>query len=133
MWEADLVSVTASGYAIEYEIKTSAQDFRRDREKGRHEILLRTHRSSHMQGIRDTWRGNGPSRFFYIFAPDVPTEDLSVPPYAGAATTARNENWMPPLSEAPRLHTQAVADDVREYLSRGLMHRYWDLRLSSRS
>jgi len=121
IWEADVVSITKSGYAVEYEIKCSDTDFRKDKEKRRHQELQKD--SPYI------WRGHGPCRFLYVFSPDVDTGSLDIPDYAGVVEPTDTGCYSPNLREAPRLHDKKVHNDGIEYLARGLMHRYWDLRL----
>lgn len=140
-WEADLVSVTQTGYAIEYEIKRSASDFERDSSKTRHRILSSIHERDKAS------KGAGPARFFYVFDASVPVHRLSIPDYAGVvkAEPLRKRNGEPydhsdpslkngikntNISDAPLLHDHTITTKTRAYLARGLMHRYWDERQS---
>jgi len=79
-WECDLVSVTQAGYAVEYEIKRTLRDFRRDREKRRDRFFRGTSRFRH--------RGHGPCRFFYVTTPALDLPDDELPEYAGLITLA---------------------------------------------
>lgn len=129
-WEADLVSVTQSGYAYEFEIKLTGSDFERDKAKDRHVCLQDTHEGG-IEGRRvGTWRGVGPSRFFYVVGPDVDLDRIEVPDYAGLIDASSHRLILTgtKMTDAPRLHGNKVEEDVKEYLSRGLMWRYWKAR-----
>lgn len=130
VWEADLVSVTQSGYAYEFEIKLTGSDFERDKEKNRHLCLKDTYEDGLERRRVGTWRGRGPSRFFYVIGPDVDKSKIEVPDYAGLIDSSSHSRVLTgtKMTDAPRLHSNEVDDDVLEYLSRGLMHRYWEKR-----
>lgn len=113
-WEADLVSVTSSMYAHEFEIKISRSDFKADAQKIlKHKTLISKRRTY-----------PGPSRFFYV----VPTgllDGLDVPEHAGLIEVFPGAR--PPIirKPAPLLHSYSITPGQRAYMARGLMLRYW--------
>ena len=68
-WEADLISVTKSGFLHEYEIKISLSDFKNDFKKKKHNTLRRNH--PNMIGV--------PNYFWYV-APEK-TVPMCIPDF----------------------------------------------------
>jgi hypothetical protein len=132
-WEADLVSVTKSGYAYEWKIKLTSADFRRDKRKDRHTCLKDTYEKGRRNRRIGTWRGAGPSRFFYVLGPDVDSSGIEVPDYAGVVDAGSHSLVLTgtKMTDAPRLHNEKIKEDVKGYLARGLMWRYWEARETS--
>ncbi|WP_263788112.1 hypothetical protein [Salinibacter grassmerensis] len=136
-WESDLISLTPSGYAVEFEIKRTTADFRRDKEKPRHKKLARAHDEGQAMS---THRGQGPTRFFYVIGPGVDQAKIEVPGYAALITPSgqlgqREPNAVESIKDsleelslpmAPLLHSGKIQEQAKSYLSRGLMHRFWD-------
>jgi hypothetical protein len=118
-WECDLASVTQAGYAVEYEIKRTLGDFRRDRDKRRDRFFRGTSRFKH--------RGHGPCRFFYVATPGLDLSEGDLPDYAGLITL-RVDGTPTRVMEAPHLREHTISPQCRDYLNRGLMCRYWDAR-----
>jgi len=118
-WECDLVSVTQAGYAVEYEIKRTRGDFRRDRDKRRDRFFRGKSRFKH--------RGHGPCRFFYVATPALDLCADELPEYAGLITL-EHDGTPTRVVEAPRLHEHTISPQCLDYLNRGLMCRYWDAR-----
>lgn len=119
-WECDLVSVTQAGYAVEYEIKRTRGDFRRDSNKRRDRFFRGKSRFKH--------RGHGPCRFFYVTTPELALDDDALPAYAGLIDLA-TDGTLTQLVQAPRLHEHTISPSCLDYLNRGLMCRYWDSRI----
>lgn len=115
-WESDLIALTSSGYVVEYEIKLSRSDFRRDRSKDRHALLL-----SHFRSERER-SGSVPSRFFYATTPGLVGAD-DLPEYAGL--TYVSPNGIERQEEAPRLTTSKARDRHKESLAKSLMWDAW--------
>ena len=76
--EADLLIVRRSGYAEEFEIKTSTSDLRADLKKQRkhQQMLLRANN-------QNTRRYMMPNKFSYVLSDKVNYKDFAFPPYAG--------------------------------------------------
>ena len=120
-WESDLISVTNSGRVWEFEIKLSKSDYKRDFEKRRHEIM-------------DHNPYRGAYQFYYvIYGFDLSLDEL--PPYAGlmVASYWRKYNIFYPSvkkSSPRRSKTKKITDKQKLDLSRKLMFRYWDNRIT---
>lgn len=157
-WESDMVSVTRAGMVIEYEIKLTRSNFKQDFKKARHynylnkaaEILRKNAlgeteaefvdkevigpNSTTAQAIFFKHRYVAlPSRFYYV----VPKELITVeelPPYAGLMFydhTRYPYARFAVVKEAPKIHSDEIRDRQRQQLERGLVARYWKLRLAA--
>lgn len=76
-WESDLLMISKTGFATEYEVKLSVQDFKRDVDK----------KGNWKNGVQiskyaSLYRGLGPNRFFYVFPNGLIHPD-QVPEWAG--------------------------------------------------
>lgn len=142
-WECDVWQVTDAGLGVEYEIKLSMADFRKDESKAKQfyenrdkegatfgERWVGTQRKKHdLLTERST---HGPSRFYYV-VPDTLGVSLGmVPEWAGlmVCTHIRGTSYVRirPAKEAPKLHRQKVADKIIEACQRVFYYRYWYLR-----
>jgi hypothetical protein len=86
-FESDLIRVTKSGYAIEYEIKLSKSDFRADFKKSTyktHGIDPATRQIIYSTKTKHEWltEGAGPTEFYYVF-PENMVNASDVPEWAG--------------------------------------------------
>ena len=104
-WESDVLKITKSGYAYEFEIKISRADFKNDfkHKKKKHTLLESKESSSKM-----------PNYFYYVVPEGLVTED-EVPEYAGLiyvyATVIGNDRIYYQFQEikaAPRLHGNKI-------------------------
>jgi len=118
-WESDIIALTGAGYVVEYEIKISRGDYRRDREKKRHRILL-SHVKTADGGMRSA---KFPCRFFYACPPGLISED-SLPPYAGLVYVT--PSGIKRQSDAPRLNKSKARKSHRTTLSKSLMWDAWN-------
>ena len=107
-WESDVLKITKSGYAYEFEIKISRGDFKNDfKHKKKKHLLLES-------------KDNGakmPNYFYYVVPEDLITED-EVPEYAGLlyvhATVIGNSRIYYQFQEikaAPKLHTNKIDEN----------------------
>lgn len=127
-WEADLISVTKGLFLHEYEIKISKSDFRQDTKKRKHKYLT---------GKRVlTYYGNQvpiPAHFWYVCPRELAKEiETEIPNYCGLLTLIdcrdKYENLthiIQVVKKAPRLHDIQASGNQLDYISRGLMLRYW--------
>lgn len=144
-YEADLVAITSAGYAYEYEIKVSLQDFRADRRKRHKHASLSGQtkkipnpyaRYEHQETAnvlidadpirpmrdrcRPEWR---PRKFWYVIHGfEIPEQDL--PPYSGLIIAPQIEIRVP----APTLAAQKVDPKKIAHAYRNMLYRYWNLR-----
>ncbi len=114
-FECDVFAVTKAGYGVEFEIKVTAADFKRDAEKtSKHELLAaRSERA--------------PSRFWYV-VPSGLTSPL-LPEYAGLMTF--NGNRIAIARDAPRLHSALVPENTLSHALSVCYWRYWRERRSN--
>ena len=107
-WESDVLKITKSGYAYEFEIKISKADFKNDfkHKKKKHLLLENKENNSKM-----------PNYFYYVVPEDLITED-EVPEYAGLiyvyATVIGNSRVYYQFQEikaAPKLHTNKIDEN----------------------
>ena len=107
-WESDVLKITKSGYAYEFEIKISRGDFKNDfkHKKKKHLLLENKENNSKM-----------PNYFYYVVPEGLVTED-EVPEYAGLiyvyATIIGNSRVYYQFQEikaAPKLHTNKIDEN----------------------
>ena len=107
-WESDVLKITRSGYAYEFEIKISRGDFKNDfkHKKKKHLLLENKENSSKM-----------PNYFYYVVPEGLVTED-EVPEYAGLiyvhATIIGNSRVYYQFQEikaAPKLHGNKIDEN----------------------
>ena len=156
MYEADLLAVTRSGYAHEYEIKLSLSDFRADKKKREKHCSLSgdtrkipypysfgTERYIHVKkdapdghaGMRfQCFPNHRPKYFWYVtYGFQIPEGEL--PAYAGLM------RFMPDMPHrsadfetikpAPKLESQKVDEKKIMRATENMLYRYWDLRISA--
>lgn len=111
-WEIDLLAITNSGYAREYEIKTSLPDFRRDFEKGdKHRRLA---------------EGKCFPSYFWFVCPEGMIPLAEIPDYAGLMYAGR---WLKIIKKAPRLQRDKVPEKVISHIARVMTFRFWNCRM----
>lgn len=107
-WESDVLKITKSGYAYEFEIKISKADFKNDfkHKKKKHLLLENKENKAKM-----------PNYFYYVVPEDLITED-EVPEYAGLiyvlATVIGNSRVYYQFQEiktAPKLHSNKIDEN----------------------
>ena len=107
-WESDVLKITKSGYAYEFEIKISRGDFKNDfkHKKKKHLLLENKENNAKM-----------PNYFYYVVPEDLVTED-EVPEYAGLiyvhATIIGNSRIYYQFQEiktAPKLHSNKIDEN----------------------
>lgn len=115
-WEADLLTVTQSGYLNEFEIKVSKSDFMNDFKKKKHYHLQRP--NVHMKI---------PNYFWYI-AP-IRAIPICVPDYAGLIEVIDRETYISvrDVRKPKRLHDRKIEDLDMLPALRATMFKYWKL------
>lgn len=102
-WESDVLKITKSGYAYEFEIKISRADFKNDfkHKKKKHNLL-------------EQKEGNIPNYFYYVVPTDLIKED-EIPEYAGLiyidATifgSGKPYYSFNEIRKAPKLHSNKI-------------------------
>jgi hypothetical protein len=110
--EIDLLAVSRTGWAYEWEIKCSLADWRNDLKKGRHDAGA---------------RGAGIAFFNYAVAESIVPEDLSwVPDYAGIYTVGDHGLHVRKIRAPKKLGTAVLWDKAD--LWRLCYYRYWGMR-----
>jgi hypothetical protein len=132
-WEADLVSVTASGFIHEFEIKISRSDFFADQKKtDKIDTLLTGQRD---RGFFAPQRVDAerPNFFWYVVPKDL-IALTEIPSYSGLIyiSEGRDSYTYPSvIKDAPRLHKEKINEWQRRQLHRALTFRYWRQRLKA--
>jgi hypothetical protein len=109
--EADLLAISKTGWAYEWEIKCSLPDWKNDLKKGQH---------------GDGSRSRGVAYFNYAVHEAILPEDLSwVPDYAGIVTVADNLS-VNRIRNPKRIHGAVEWD--RSAIWRLCYYRFWNLR-----
>lgn len=133
-WECDLWAVTRAGYAVEYEIKLTAQDFRADAKKH----SARWVRDADLRGrwLPDQTKHEAlqqcvhrPSRFFYVMPRDL-AEELKgeIPEWAGLGSAHVDGHYrrVSFIKNAPKLGKhKASLREIRLCQTR-MWYRYWE-------
>ncbi len=128
-WESDLIYLSRSFYATEYEIKLTHSDFLADRKKViKHDCLA------------GKYREDGPSEFFYVCPRGVIVVD-ELPPYAGLMYIEKRKpskylyspGWLSDykitqIRRRRRKNAKKLNDSqIRSLLEKGVT-RYWSLQ-----
>lgn len=127
-WECDLWAVTRAGYAVEYEIKLNARDFKADAQK----MKLRWTPDT---GWTDTTKKHDamaacphrPSRFFYVM-PEALALELRplIPEWAGLGSVSATGRRVRFIKPAPKLgQAKATKREIRLCQCR-MWYRYWN-------
>jgi len=112
-WEADLISVTRSGYIHAFEVKTNKADYKRDFRKKKHDLL--------------TYNVWSPNYFWYaIYGFDVDKDSL--PENYGLIVLENNKNFSMKLAirivkDAKMLHRGKMDDKKFEKLCTAMSWR----------
>lgn len=154
--ECDVWLVTKSGYAVEFEIKVSLADFKKDAQKTiawREDVgpnwWDKEDRKATKHALLAQRDARGPSRFFYVIPEELEAVVRTIlPTWAGLITAHyqrdyRNSSEGVPmknmplrLSEvvpAPKLHQTPIKQSVIEHCRGVFFYRYWNLRLREKN
>lgn len=114
--ESDFIGITRYGYAHEYEIKTSKQDYLADFNKKKHNHL-RSYFNSPSEG-------NIPKKFYFV----IHGFHLMVgelPPYAGLITITES-GIMKIIRRAPDLPSKKIDERTLIKMCTSLSYRLWE-------
>lgn len=114
-YEADLLSVTGSGFAYEFEIKVSHSDFRADANKV----------NKHWIYSKGDYPHRTPSRFYYV-CPDGLIQVEEVPDHAGLIYVSRTGKWVHEVKSAPRLHKEKMDPSLLYNITASLMYKVFN-------
>ena len=131
-WECDVWRLSKSGFWMEYEIKLTIEDFRKDFSKKQDVISLtrggpwRTPIVERKHDLLAAKDARGPSRFWFV----VPFElagKIDIPPYAGllaAHAGGRSVSSLTIVVQAPLLHRIKWVGNKETLLS-AFYWRFW--------
>jgi hypothetical protein len=130
-WENDFYGVTKAGYWVEYEIKTSAADFRADSKKSQR-------RWSKDAGTTEVNKHDllaarsplGPSRFFFVI-PEALESKVVIPEWAGLIVVTQKAGgrlFTKERKAAPKLHRNKVEASEFAKIKTTCYWRFWNLR-----
>lgn len=126
-FESDLVRVTKSGYAIEYEIKLTKSDFKADfkKRKLKYEGFDGRHVKYSSRSKYD-WllEGNGATEFYYVFPKDLIKHE-DVPEWAGIIEVSENRIHLDVIRKSKRLNKTCVSDQKLKDIYTSCYYRYW--------
>lgn len=112
-FEADLFSLTQSGYLNEYEIKISTSDYIADfKKKTKHKRLSSGFSSWNIL----------PNYFWYV-VPDDLLDEAFIPSYAGYITVAHNYATI--VKRAPLIHKGKITADDKIKILNNFNNRNW--------
>jgi len=110
--EADLFSITRTGYSHEFEIKISKSDFKADLKKPKHKAYGE--------------KGNTPNYFWYccpkglLVVDDMPNDSYGLLYIIGKQVKI--------IRRAKLLHKNKCSDKQKQRVLLSMMHRYWQLK-----
>ena len=106
-YEADVLMITKSKMAYEYEIKTSRSDFKQDFKKiSKHKIYS----DSKPHLVRSRNYPKKPNYFYYVCEEGL-IKLSEIPKYAGLVYITK-EGWCKVVKKAPRLHSYKFPDSM---------------------
>lgn len=116
-WESDILALTKSNYLIEYEIKISLSDYKRDFSKRKHWFLKN----------QIGQFPKSPNRFYYVVLDEI--NKIEVPEYAGLIVI--KDRVVDKIKEAPLLHRRKISDKQKDRLYHLLYFRAWSNIISN--
>ncbi len=141
--EMDIFAMRKSGYVDEIEIKISKSDFNADFKKT---ILVNNSEYDYRKFIEFRAKGLDASKYeshkkllkhqllesgelisnrFSFLLPEHLVDSCEIPDYAGLYVY-RKTGYVRELKPAPLLHKKKIDDTMKYYVTKKLMHRYWD-------
>jgi len=112
-WECDVLSVTKSGYATEYELKISKSDFKADFKKRKHKMFSKG-------------EGGMVSRFWFVVPKDM-VDKKDIPQYAGLMYYDHKRRTVHPVKYPQRLKAGKLDSKTIRRLYRSMMYRFLQL------
>lgn len=113
--ECDVISISASDYIYEYEVKISKSDFKNDFKKPKHKLM------SERRCIKNTKKGMLylTPNYFYFVVPENLINKEEVPEYAGLMYINDNMEFII-IKKAPLLHKEKANSDFIRFISHKL-------------
>lgn len=114
-WESDLLAISKTNYATEYEVKISRNDFKADFKKDKKH-----------QFISDAFKYKFSSyelpNYFYYATPPGLLNKSEIPPYAGLIEVGIGVSY---VKRAPVIHKLEVESDFTLKLLKKTYYKYW--------
>jgi hypothetical protein len=115
--EADLITVQASGYVNEIEIKLTKADFVRDFKKRKHQYMA----ESMIQRRLHT-----PNYFWFCIPQELlPKIDLDIPDVYGMILVNENGHCPAIHKRAKIMHREKVTEKQIRQIARSVMYKFW--------
>ena len=116
-FEADVLMVAKSGFAYEYEVKTSRSDFKKD--------FSKVAKHKHLQNPKVPLRGKrgyplAPNYFYYVCVDGLIRKD-EIPKYAGLIHIVAGIPVI--MVRAPRLHSHKLTEHLKQRIGTTLSFR----------
>lgn len=118
-WEADLCRITQAKYLYEYEIKSTYDDFKRDRDKRKHKFLARP-----IQGH--------PNYLSYVCEENlIPTQEVADP--YGLIYVKKNwkdsnvYEYLYIIKKPQKIHKHKLSDYQENFIKNKFQFKYWGL------
>lgn len=114
-WECDVLTVTKSGYATEWELKISRSDFKADFKKPKHRQF-------------EKGKGGMIKHFYYVVPEGLVSVD-EIPTYAGLMYVRKKDDkrWLIQVKQAPKLQCKKLNQKTIRRLYRSMMFRFLKL------
>jgi hypothetical protein len=123
--EADLITVQASGYVNEIEIKLTKADFKRDFKKKKHRYM---HEAKNHVNLNYP-RLHTPNYFWFCIPKTLlPKIDCDIPDDYGMILMDENGIYPEIYKRAKIMHRQKVTDKQVRQIARSLMFKMWSVR-----
>jgi len=129
-WEADVFELTSANYFVEYEIKISMADFKKDIDK--HKRAWNDEKKKMDYTYKHELLADsavfGPCRFWYVMpeklAATIVGKNL-LPKYAGLISVKDDKRYSPDqIKKAPQLHRKKIEKDIKEHIFKCGYFRY---------
>lgn len=122
-WESDVVGVTKTGFAHEFEIKLTVADFKAEARKVKKFESLESGVYRYHYGQLTAERPN----YFQYVVPEGLIDIADVPDFAGLIYV--DNGYISVRKKPVKIHTEKVTDKQWRQMTRSVMYRYWDMRI----
>lgn len=121
-FECDLLSITRSDLTVEYELKRSVADFKKDFQK-ENSRYNRITRERIIKNKHDLIKEGKRTNRFYFVMPKEMADKIEVPKYAGLLTF--KSKWFNIEKRAPMLHHNKADGKLFEAVMKGIYWKYY--------
>lgn len=131
-WECDLLAITKSDFMVEFEIKLSKSDFKRDVLKNKTEydrVLRKDVVTENKHNLLHEKSSKGPSRFYYV-VPEGMFQLDEIPEFAGLLEIRKDKRalFLNEKKTAPRLNSEKVDPKIFRLIDQTCYYRFWNCR-----